>query len=1021
MRKQLLFLFLIIATIAYGRKISENEAASIASGFLGSSSVSQNVPSTEVHRAPGQNVGNDSIAPYYIFNATDGNGFVIVSGDDRLSPILGYSDTGNIDTENLPVQLKAMLDCLDSKIASLPETGPKAKAWRKADSANENSKVLTTAKFDQHAPFNALCPVLNGVTAPLGCGGTALAIALKYYEWPEKGNGYNNYYPADTNSSTIDVDFSTFTPDWSKIKNDYSEQYTDEEAEQVSELCYKAATSLNTYFTAVSGSSTTDGIAYALPMFFGYTMHTTTVDRVAFEKEKWENLIKEEIDAGRIVIYNGVLGPESGADGHLFICDGYDNNGLFHVNWGWGGLSDGFYELDDLNFNYSQRAIINIKPQSGPSDYQANVMFNGTFAYTEPSQNFVGEFDDIETGTEFPVNYRVEYRKPLDATIAAALIDKDRNIKEVCELGALGTQDGWNRWELYTAFAYETISFANSNIIETDSIALVVKESGSEAWRFVREPEGLHMAIAVRNNKSNKMKLWLDIDSRLKAQYTANGDEYVDIPEDAAYVEIPRFLHHSMAVEMIVSPKNGSIPDGKVVVLKEDKTVDNYFYPDPYNKYYATVYRYGSGSASFDPSTSYIWKDTHTIVKYYTNDELLSKTFTINAGEILPDIVSENEKIQQLTLSGTMQAQDFKYISGNLPLLTDINLEDISITGEENDVLPSFSICRDVAKVILPKSLKKISRDAFYYCDLERIDIPATVTEIEANAFRECRKLRQVVVHNADLATLTESPFNSLYFNTQLFVPVGSKEKFEHSAAWSNFTEIIEGEPVLTNEIILNETSLKCVCDDIFKIEATVCPENATDKRLAWSSSDDNIVTVNSEGNCRAINAGICCITARALDGSNAEAVCEVTVCPSIVMVTTISLNPTAAEGKKGEQIQINATVLPENATNKDIRWSSSDERVASVDDTGLTSLLAKGSAVITASAADDSGVWAECAIVVTDASGVENILTDKTSFVKIFNQKGILIFEGEYADAHIAPGYYIVVCEGRNIKIKAQ
>lgn len=1011
----------MIATIAYGRKISENEAASIASEFLGSASVWQNAPKPDVHRARGQNAGNDSIAPYYIFNATDGNGFVIVSGDDRLSPILGYSDTGTVDTENLPVQLKTMLDCLDSKIESLPEKGSKAKAWRKADSANENSKVLTTAKFAQHAPFNGLCPVLNGVTAPLGCGGTALAIAMKYYEWPEKGNGHNRYYPADTNSSTIDVDYSTFTPDWSKIKNDYSEDYTDEEAEQVSELCYMAATSINTYFTAVSGSSTLDGMAYALPMFFGYTIHVTAVDRESFEKAKWENLIKEEIDAGRIVIYNGALGPESG-DGHLFICDGYDNNGLFHINWGWGGLSDGFYELDDLNFNFHQRALINIKPQTGPSEYQANVMFNGTFAYTEPSQNFVGEFDDIESGEEFPVNYRVEYRKPLDATIGAALIDKDRNIKEVRELGALGgAQSVRNNWELYTASAYETISFAKSNIIETDSIALVVKEAGSDAWRFAREPEGLHMTLAVKNNKSNKMKLWLDIDSRLKAKYTANGDEYADVPEDADYVEIPRFLHNSMAVTMIVSPKDGSVPDGKVVVLKEDKTVDNYFYPDPYNKYYATVYRYGSGSASFDPNTSYIWKDTHAIVKYYTNEELLSKTYTISAGEILPDIVSENEKIKQLNLSGTMQARDFKYISGNLPLLTDINLEDISITGEENDVLPSFSICRDVAKVILPKSLKKIREDAFYYCDIERIDIPASVAEIEANAFRECHKLRQVVVHNADLATLTETPFNHLYSDARLFVPARSKEKFAHSAAWSNFTEIIEGEPVLTTEIILNETSHKCVCDDIFKLEATVCPVNATDKRLEWSSSDDNIVTVNSEGNCRAINAGTCRITARALDGSNAEAVCEVTVLPSIVMVSSITLNPSAAEGKEGEQIQINATVLPEDASNKTVRWSSSDERVAPVDDTGLISLLAKGSAVITASATDDSGVRAECAIVVTDASGVENILTDRTSYVKIFNQKGILIFEGKYADAHLAPDYYIVVCDGRNIKIKAQ
>lgn len=154
---------------------------------------------------------------------------------------------------------------------------------------------------------------------------------------------------------------------------------------------------------------------------------------------------------------------------------------------------------------------------------------------------------------------------------------------------------------------------------------------------------------------------------------------------------------------------------------------------------------------------------------------------------------------------------------------------------------------------------------------------------------------------------------------------------------------------------------------------------------------------------------------------SGVAATCNLTVIKPAKLVSSISLDPLSAEGTKGDQIQITATVLPEDATSKVIRWSSSDENIASVDDSGLISLLKKGTAVITASATDESGVSADCAIVVTEASGIEAVLADKSAYVKIFNLNGILIFEGEYADARLTPDYYIVVCDGKNIKIKVQ
>ncbi|MDE6527517.1 MAG: Ig-like domain-containing protein, partial [Muribaculaceae bacterium] len=132
-------------------------------------------------------------------------------------------------------------------------------------------------------------------------------------------------------------------------------------------------------------------------------------------------------------------------------------------------------------------------------------------------------------------------------------------------------------------------------------------------------------------------------------------------------------------------------------------------------------------------------------------------------------------------------------------------------------------------------------------------------------------------------------------------------------------------------------------------------------------------------------------------------------------------LDPSYAEGKEGEQIQIKATVLPEDATNKTIEWSSSDESIATVDGSGLISVLKKGTAIITASATDGSGVSAECIVVVTEYSGIEDIMTDKNTYVKVFNLSGVLVYEGIYSDANLVPDYYIVVCDGKNVKVKVE
>lgn len=195
-------------------------------------------------------------------------------------------------------------------------------------------------------------------------------------------------------------------------------------------------------------------------------------------------------------------------------------------------------------------------------------------------------------------------------------------------------------------------------------------------------------------------------------------------------------------------------------------------------------------------------------------------------------------------------------------------------------------------------------------------------------------------------------------------------------------------------------------------------PDSA-DKTLKWHSTNTEVAIVDDNGVITGVNEGIARIVASTQDGSNLSIDCTIVVIGPYI--SSISLDPISIEGYEGEQIQINATVLPEDATNKMLAWNSSDESVASVDGSGLISLLKKGTAIITASATDGSRVSTECAVVVTEYSGIEDVLTDKNAYVKVFNLQGIKLYEGIYTDVHLEPDYYIVVCDSKSVKVKVE
>lgn len=344
-------------------------------------------------------------ANIYILN-TNG-GFVIVSADDVAKPILGYSQQGVFNPENIPTNAKSWLRnyCYEIQYAidnNIETSEENREAWNNLRngagltprSTRTVSQLLTTY-WNQRPYYNALCPYdeEEGELSVTGCVATAMAQLMKYWNWPLHGTGSHSYTSEDhPEYGTMSADFENTTYDWDNMPNYLSEESSSTEINAVATLMYHCGVSVEMMYSAMGSGAYTityDGqldfcTENALRDFFGYSndLHGEyrsfeyedengeTQTFVAYTDSEWLAMLKEDLDALRPVLYTGA--SDDGA--HAFIFDGYDENDLFHVNWGWAGHADGFFSMDALEpnpggiggggyqFNMEQTAIFGVMP-----------------------------------------------------------------------------------------------------------------------------------------------------------------------------------------------------------------------------------------------------------------------------------------------------------------------------------------------------------------------------------------------------------------------------------------------------------------------------------------------------------------------------------------------------------------------------------------------------------------------------------------------------------------------------------
>ena len=357
MKKLFTLLFLLslgnLSLWAEGR--SEQEASAIACSFLQKkahsrgASTNQEASLTLVYTAKDEN-GRIS---YYAYNR-QGGGFVVVSGESRYSyDVVGYSEKGFFDYENLPKELRWMLDGLAEDISQSKSRMVKKKAVTRSTTVEP---LLGETAWNQYWPYNLMTPTINGEHCATGCVNTATAQVMYYHRWPERGKGTPSY---DWNGQTLSVDLSQSVYRWDLMTPTYDSNSSQESCDAVALLMRDIGYATNTsYGLAESGASNAE---FALMEHFDYDESIGRLDRDWCDEETWASTIINELNNSRPLLYAG--GSAGGA--HQLVIDGHDGNGYYHFNFGWGGASDGYYILATMPFYMSTQIAFGIKKNEG--------------------------------------------------------------------------------------------------------------------------------------------------------------------------------------------------------------------------------------------------------------------------------------------------------------------------------------------------------------------------------------------------------------------------------------------------------------------------------------------------------------------------------------------------------------------------------------------------------------------------------------------------------------------------------
>lgn len=556
--RYLLILALFCCISAFADQVSRSTALQTAKAFMQGKgkSIKASVPSFS---APLKNAAKDA-ASYYVFNADGGKGYVIVSGDDRTIPVLGYSLNGTFDSSNIPSNMKAWLQSYADEIAALKDA-PAASSTAGNNGFGKTSALpvdpiepLIKTYWNQSTPYWNNCPVWDGQRCYTGCVATSMAQVMNYHKWPAATTAEIPAYTTLNHGISMPAIPAGTAIDWENMLEAYGEyvdnndsylekSYTDEQAQAIANLMLYCGTSLEMNYGIDSdgGSAAFSvNVAKALKEYFDYDENLYCAQRSNYSIAEWNSLLLSELSKGRPIVYSG----QSSGGGHSFVIDGYEGEetGYFHVNWGWGGLANGYFAISVLNpystigagassssdgFTASQDAIIGVQKKGATESITPEVYRNSL------------SFEDINL-TGDVLSFDFWNMTGQDAVFCLGLLIDDNNgntIDHPFVSGEILSGYGWNDYEC-------DLSFMKSEEAGTYKLYLYGEKSVES---LTTEGRRIYVEVTVDENSNMTCVLHptkilslveipqpaelptVDRSQWLKAKIKNNGDEYNDM------------------------------------------------------------------------------------------------------------------------------------------------------------------------------------------------------------------------------------------------------------------------------------------------------------------------------------------------------------------------------------------------------------------------------------------------------------------------------------------------------------
>lgn len=571
-RKVLLLLLSMCSVWGMAKQISVESAEKIAAKYVNNASLSKGVSKAPVLKSAGKSAGKSvANAEYYVFNVGDNEGFVIVSGDDEMTELVGYADSGNVDMNNMPDNMRAWLADYAGYVRYVQQSGSEPYKQSLA-AATPVVDSFMKVYWNQMQPYNDLCPVYGSSDekCPTGCVATAMAMVMKYYEWPDVGVGSNSY---SSRYGTLSSDFSTHRYDWANMRNEYTRYYdeswnpvnewTETEAAAVAQLMYDCGVAVDMNYASDASGALTSNMLKALRNNFKYTAEN--IERSGKTTAEFRQIIKEEMNNARPVLFSG----QGSGGGHEFVVDGYDSNDFLHINWGWGGMSNGFFNMNYMNpdalgtgggsggYAYDQ-AIVILSPNKTGEEFkrgQLVLAYNSGNGGISTSQTQVAKTSSLNVRLNYVYNPNPE---DWSGDLSVAVLDENGNRCGVASTRSANLPSG-NYFTSAIAFG---LNFGRD---------------------YSNLADGKYYICGVsKENRDGEDYDWVEITSTSRIEIEIKGDYVNVIPESGSIVGnknvvCPEHSRLGSSSEFVISLHNnyGSVVEGDLywtILRKSDNS-----------------------------------------------------------------------------------------------------------------------------------------------------------------------------------------------------------------------------------------------------------------------------------------------------------------------------------------------------------------------------------------------------------------------------------------------------------------